>query len=363
MSYKMRFFFSILVFMFFATTISTQTVVEIKGKSFYINGKPTYSGRYWDNNKVEGLLLNARMVQGVFDDLNPATVDTFAYADTKKWDAKRNNREFVAAMPLWKSYGLNAFSLNMQGGSPFGYGNIPCLNPGFEADGALMDGYMQRLDNILRQADKLEMVVILGLFYFGQDQNLRDEAAVIAATNNIVDWLLEKKYRNVIVEINNETNKRSYDHPILRPDRVHELIALVKNKSKNGVRLLVGTSFPAHVFPSVQVVEVSDLILFHCNSLRTAEKFKAAIEKLSNIEGVSKIPIVINEDDNANFESDTCNFQVAVKNHISWGFFDYRRKGVTDLKEGFQSIPVDWGVNSENKKAFFEKVKEISGTK
>ena len=34
---------------------------------------------------------------------------------------------------------------------------------------------------IVDKADQLGMVVILGLFYFGQDQRLRDEAAVVYA--------------------------------------------------------------------------------------------------------------------------------------------------------------------------------------
>jgi hypothetical protein len=61
-----------------------QTVVEIKGNQFYINGSPTYPNRYWKDLKIEGLLINSRMVQGIFDDLNPETAQTFAYPDTKK---------------------------------------------------------------------------------------------------------------------------------------------------------------------------------------------------------------------------------------------------------------------------------------
>lgn len=361
MTCRIRILLSSMLLLLTSSTISAKTIVEIKDDNFYINGKPTYKGQYWNNHKVEGLLLNSRMVQGIFDDLNPATVDTFAYADTKKWDAKRNNIEFIAAMPLWKSYGLNSFSLNMQGGSPFGYGNIKCLNPGFNADGSLMNGYMKRLNKILKKADELEMVVILGIFYFGQDQNMKDEKSVIAATNNLVDWLFEKKYRNVIIEINNETNKREYDHPILMPDRVHELIELVRNKKKNGYRFLVGTSYPASGFPSQKVVEISDLILYHGNSLRTPVKFQSSLDKLKNLQGVKSMPVVINEDDNFNFKNDSCHFNLAILNHISWGYFDYRKKGVTDLNEGFQSIPVDWGINSENKKAYFEKVKAVTG--
>ncbi len=343
------------------TQKSDRTVVSIQDDDFLINGKPTYPGRYWKGYKVEGLLINSRMVQGIFDDLNQATVDTFAYPDTKKWDADRNTSEFIVAMPSWKSYGLNSFSLNMQGGSPTGYGNFNFLNPGFHPDGSLMEPYMKRLDKILKKADELQMVVFLGIFYFGQDQNLKDEQAIIVATNNLVDWLFEKEYRNVIIEINNETNPKSYDHEILKPNRVYELVKMVRNKEKKGYRYLVTTSSPAPLPLIKSVVDESDLILFHANALRTTQKFQNKIEEAKEIKGNRKMPIVINEDDNYGFVGDTCHFEIAIKNHISWGYFDYRRKGVSDTKEGFQSVPVDWRINSENKKAFFNKVKELTG--
>ena len=37
---------------------------------------------------------------------------------------------------------------------------------------------MNRLDRVLKKADELEMVVILGIFYFRQDEYLNDEAAI-----------------------------------------------------------------------------------------------------------------------------------------------------------------------------------------
>ncbi len=70
---------------------------------FYINGKPTYAGRTWKNAKIEGLLMNSRMVQGIFDDLNPESRQMFVYPDTGKWDPDRNTDEFIAAMPVWRS--------------------------------------------------------------------------------------------------------------------------------------------------------------------------------------------------------------------------------------------------------------------
>ena len=79
-----------------------KTAVSIVGDAFHISGRPTYEGRTFHGHKIEGLLLNSRMVQGIFDDLNSETVKNWAYPDTGKWDAERNTREFLAAMPSWR---------------------------------------------------------------------------------------------------------------------------------------------------------------------------------------------------------------------------------------------------------------------
>ena len=110
-----------LAFSAMAATAPEKTAVSIVGDAFHINGEPTYEGRTWNGHKVEGLLLNSRMVQGTFDDLNPRDRARWAYPDTGKWDADRNTREFLAAMPEWRKHGLLAFTLNLQGGSPQGY--------------------------------------------------------------------------------------------------------------------------------------------------------------------------------------------------------------------------------------------------
>ena len=103
-----------------SATPARHTTVGIVGEDFQINGQPTYPGRSWNGHRIEGLLMNSRMVQGVFDDLNPETVQRWAYPDTGKWDADRNVREFIRAMPIWKAHGLLAFTVNFQGGSPEG---------------------------------------------------------------------------------------------------------------------------------------------------------------------------------------------------------------------------------------------------
>src|SRR4051794_13257057 len=82
-----------------ASAANTHTTVSISGDQFRINDQPTYAGRKWNGHNIQGLLLNSRMVQGVFDDLNTNTVAQWTYPDTGKWDAERNTREFIAALP------------------------------------------------------------------------------------------------------------------------------------------------------------------------------------------------------------------------------------------------------------------------
>ena len=305
--------------------------------------------------------MNSRMVQGIFDDLNPETAGYWIYPDTKKWDANRNTEEFIRNMEKWYSYGLLSFTINMQGGSPQGYSAAqPWINSGYYEDGSLRPDYLSRLEKILNKADELEMVPILGLFYFGQDEHLRDEKAVVNAVNNMIEWLFEKKYKNILIEINNECNIDKYDHEILKPQRVHELIDMVKQKEKNGFRFYAGTSYGGGFIPLPNVVKSSDFILIHGNGVKDPEKITEMVEKTRKVDGYTPKPILFNEDDHFNFENEQNNFTSAIKSYASWGYFDYRMKDES-YTDGYQSVPVDWGINSKRKAGFFNLLKAITG--
>jgi len=345
-----------------------KTVVTIKGEDFYINGKITLEAKNYQGIRLEGLLPNSRMVQGIFDDYNPETKNSWVYPDSKQWDADRNTNEFIKAMPQWKAQGLLAFTLNLQGGSPTGYGNQqPCMNSAFTANGHLDKRYMVRLEKILNKADELGMIVILGYFYFGQDQQLKDEQAVITATQNATNWVMDKGYRNVLIELNNEcdinnlnsSSNSPYNHAILDVKRVHELINLVKNNNKKGRSLLVSTSFKGGAVPTENVLAVADFVLIHGNGVTKPEAISEMIKKLRASPAYKQNPIVINEDDHFDFDKPMNNFIAATKEHVSWGYFDYRMKD-EGYEEGYQSVPVDWGINSKRKKAFFELLKKMA---
>jgi hypothetical protein len=335
-----------------------RTDVAIRGDAFYINGSPTYQGRAWRGHKIEGLLLNARFVQGIFDDLNPETRARWAYPDTGRWDPDRNTREFVAAMPEWRRHGLDAFTLNLQGGSPQGYSrDQPWHNSAIAEDGALRPDYMARLEKILDRADELEMAVILGIFYFGQDQRLRDEAAVRRALDAAVDWVLDRSYRNVLIEVDNECNVR-YDHAVLQPERVHELIEQVKRRTRGGRRLLVSTSYGGGAIPRENVVRASDFLLLHGNGVSDPARIAEMVRQTRAVPGFRPMPILFNEDDHFDFDKAANNMQAALSQYCSWGYFD---PGESNYRDGYQCPPVQWRINTERKRQFFAACKEASG--
>ena len=339
-----------------------RTEVTIRGEQFLINGRPTYEGRTWEGVDLAGLLPNARLVQGIFDDLNPATRDRWAYADTGRWDPDRNTAEFIAAMPAWRAHGLLAFTLNLQGGSPEGYSKgQPWVNSAFAPDGSLRPAYFTRLARILDRADELGMAVILGLFYFGQDQHLADEAAVARAIDSAVDWLHARGDRHVLVEINNECDI-FYDHALLQPARVAEAIRRAQRAAPDGRRLLVSTSYKGGALPSPAVVAASDFVLLHGNGVHQPARIAEMVAAVKANPAFTPKPVVFNEDDHFDFEQPENNFLAALRAGASWGYFDYRMKDEGPA-DGFQSVPVDWGINSPRKRAFFAKLAEITGSR
>jgi hypothetical protein len=340
-----------------------RTAVAIARDAFHINGKPTYQGRTWEGHKVEGLLLNSRMVQATFDDLNPETRNRWRYPDTQSWDADRNTREFIAAMPAWRRHGLLAVTVNLQGGSPQGYSkDQPWHNSAFTPSGDLRPEYLSRLERVLDAADELGMVVIVGYFYFGQDERLRDEAAVVAATDAATAWLLDKGFTNVLVEVDNECNVKSYDHAILREDRVHELIERVRRAERAGRRLLVGTSYGGGAVPLENVVRVSDFLLLHGNGVSRPDRIAEMVRLTRAVPGYRPMPILFNEDDHFDFDTPRNNFTTAVGAYASWGYFDYRMPN-EGFDDGYQSVPVNWGITSPRKKAFFDLLRDITGAR
>ena len=340
-------------------TTGPPTEISIRGDRFFLNDKPTYPGRSYRGMRIEGLLMNVRAVQAIFDDRNAATRSKWAYPDTGKWDPERNTREFLAALPEWRRHGVLAFTVNLQGGSPEGYSKDQPWDTGaFDEGGDLRPAYLDRLARILARADELGMVAIVGYFYFGQDQRIRDETAVRRAVTNATRWLLDTGRRNILVEIDNECNVKAYDHDILKPPRVHELIEQAKAITREGRRLLVGTSYGGGTPAEANVVGASDFLLLHGNGPDDPARIHKMIRASRAVSSWRPMPVLINEDDHFRFDEPDNHMMAALSEYVSWGYFD---PGASDYINGYQCPPVNWAINTERKRQFFGKLKEVTG--
>jgi hypothetical protein len=342
------------------------TRVTIEGEKFLIDGVPTYKGRTFEGANIEGLLFNTRMVQATFDDENADSRDRWAYPDTGKWDPDRNVDEFIAAIPSYVEHGIAAVTINLQGGMPVTgtERTQPWLNSAFTPEGDLKPTYMARIERVLRACDENGVVVIVGYYYFGQDENMRDEAAIRRGVESATRWILEKGFENVLIEIDNECDVPLYEHAILTPPHVHELVELAKGITHDGRRLLVSTSFTNWPFatekgrdtPTEAVFAAADYILFHTNNLDPAGTRKAIESVKSNPAFLANPkPVVINED-----SVSVANMDAAFPLYVPWGYYD---QGSNNYRDGYQSPPVNWGISTPEKSRFFNRVAEITGKK
>jgi hypothetical protein len=48
----------------------------------------------------------------------------------------------------------------------------------------------------------------------------------------------------------------------------------------------------------------------------------------------------------------------AISHYASWGYYD---QGANNYRDGYQSPPVNWGINTERKRGSFGLVREVTG--
>jgi len=303
----------------------SQTNLSIRGESFLINGQLTYQALAGSNPNVHGLLMNARFIQGVFDD--QADASRYARWGHSNWDPEQHTDDLIAALPEWYRYGLRAFTVGFQGGGPcFTIDNRTIDNNPFGEDGYRLDAaYANRMDRLIRAADALGMVVIVSYFYGDQTRTLRDGRAVRNAVTTASRWLKEGGYTNVIIEVANEHDINPFkQHPLLYyPEGVATLIDLARTESGG---LPVGCS-PSGGKLFQEVAEASDVILIHgngCSRQRLYNLIKTARSWQLNR------PILCNEDSQAIGQ-----LEVAYKTYTSWGYYNNMTK---------QEPPADWSV-------------------
>lgn len=356
---------------------------------FYQDGNPTYTrltGFPEADPRLAGLILNHRVINGIFDDLTPGHdyygdgMDDWAYPDTGFWDPKRNTDSFVSAMRAWRDHGVIAFTIGLQGGNPFWTSPPPeevriedVDSSAFEPDGSLRPAFMARLKRILDRARELDMVPIVNYFYRHQVRRIREDA-LPAAVDNATNWLLDNGYDGLIVDLANECDYRDY-YPALRLDAIHELIYRVRDdvdlhnaRTGKQYRYYVSASFGGWYSTAAQLarlpecfVRAVDLFLPHGNRRTAAEVRQAITAMRSRSLAVlgRTLPIVYNEDmadpqtaSGVDASGDLEHLEACIEAHVSWG----------NLIRTHQAVPCQaWIGGSEVQDAWFAATRALAG--
>ncbi|MEW6234441.1 MAG: hypothetical protein AB1656_03550 [Candidatus Omnitrophota bacterium] len=299
------------------------TRLSIEKDRWLINGQSAYPGA-----KADGLLLNVRMVNSTFEDLN-----------RRDFDPDKNTEAFLPRIPDYYASGVRAFTLNLQGGMP---GYEGALNSAFNPDGSLRDEYLHRVKRVIEACDRQGIAVILGLFYQRQDQILKNDDAVRKGVVNAVRWIEKEGFTNVAVEIANEYGHDGFDRSIIKsPAGEVELIQLAKQTAP---RLFVSTSGLGDGLTNEKIAEAADFILLHFNG--------APVEKIPDCISLWKKyskPIVCNEDDKTGEEAAKA-AEISVLHGCSYGLM---------LKEINQYQPFQFQ-GTKDDPAAYEKFRKLS---
>ena len=288
------------------------------------------------------------MAQAIFDDENAATRDEWNYPDTHRWDPQRNTNEFVAMLPTYAQYGIRMITVGLQGGCPSTDppcpgGDHPWIVSAFNADGSLKSAWMNRLNQVITAADQNGIVVMVQFFYHGQNQRVLDQPA---AVDNITDWLVKGRFTNVLVETANECDAGFSDY--LDGGNCANEVSLIKQvQDRSGGTLKVSVSWKGGEQPSDEVIQREDLVLLHGNGINGTQ-LQALITSTKNSAAyrAHPKPIVVNED-----STSTDNMNASVAAGVSWGYLD---TGTNNYRDGFQRPPVNWAINTDAKKTFFD---------
>ena len=305
-SFRLGLAVAIILFCCQSCHTDSQTVVEIQGDQWLINGEPVLKG-----SPAHGLLMNVRMVNAVFEDLGPK-LEKLAPG----FDPEANTSEFIEKMPDYYRNGVRAFTISLQGGMP---GYEGAVNSAFNPDGTLRQNYLDRVARVIRAANEQGMVIILSCFYQRQHSHqysLDGKAAIFNAVGNVAQWISDQKFTNVVVEVSNEFAHGGYnrwkDGEWVKS--VEGQVDLIRHAKKIAPHLLVTTSGMGSGVVSQPIAEASDFIILHFN--RTP--LSLIEERIAEARSYGK-PVVCNEDDKlGKLGAEAA--RLSVKAGAGWGY-------------------------------------------
>jgi len=169
----------------------------------------------------------------------------------------------IAALPEWKSYGVTGVCVFAQGGDMNDADKNESYPAAYGADGSLdpVSPLWMRMDSLFKKCDELGMVVNLGLFCSSRDESLSGDSAVTKAVSDTMQWLKDKGYRNVLIDLADEQGRSAYDAPILKKrSRAGDLLSAAATSAWPGA--LIGCSSigrEAITHPKATIVFLHDM--------------------------------------------------------------------------------------------------------
>lgn len=265
-----------------------KTILAIAGEKFLINGKLVYSDIPNSKAKSHGMLMNSRMIQGIFDSENREHFNRFGVV----FHPDKNTQELIDSLPQWYEKGLRAITVGVAGGGAcFTTKGDELLNIPFSSDGKTVDkAYLDRLDKLIVACDEMGIVVMVSYFYFLNSHRFNGAQGIINATKTMSTFLKEKGYTNVIIEIANEYNVFSAEkfNIINNPQGVVALIDVAREYSGG---MLIGCSGGGGRVDK-EVCQASDVVLIHGNGCSRGRLYNFIRQSIGLADGK---PVVINE--------------------------------------------------------------------
>ena len=309
-------------------------------RAFYFRtpDKPDWRKTYTDRGyrrQAQGKLMNLRLAQALFDD---------EWLFERPFDPDENILRVIEALDSYQRHGVLAINVSMQGGNP---GYAPEANgiarqngarygrkdgllvSGFRPDGSLKPEWLQRLEKLLRAADQRGMFVCLMYFYQGQDEVLASPEAIEAAARNMTDWLIDGKFRNVIIDVANEWDIEGgrWDHLDYIPQNIAGLIERIRERfhvKRSDFTLPIGASTGGRMVYPASLAEVVDVVFLHGNGRQPREKAERARQYREYAR-----PVLMNEDDNgrettlANLAKERASCDALFQGAAGWGYMPW----------------------------------------
>ncbi|MDA0204839.1 MAG: hypothetical protein O3A53_09120 [Acidobacteria bacterium] len=226
--------------------------------------------------RARGKLILVDASQGLFED---------EWLSEQPFDPAANTDALIAALDLYKKYGVLAVAVSLQGADP-GYSaerngivrksgalfgdKEGALISAFEPDGSLKPAWTARLGKLLQAADERGMFVKLTYFQPAQDEALDSPEAIVAGARNMTRWLVAGDHRNVIIDVAAGWDvEGEWDHLEFIPRNIANLIGVIREQF-NGASfsLPIGAaSGPSMMYP-VSLAQVCDLVLLDERGLK-----------------------------------------------------------------------------------------------